>query len=402
MNPDEPDQAIPPGLAEVHAVATRQEADDAARPMLPRRELLLEESTQNEQTISLWRLVACLVVAGQAAARASFQADLPDATQWAQLACVFAAVLYSAALFVAFSRRSQATWLSYVSVGMDVTLISAWLLSMVLTGDTLAAANSHVAMPLYLLALALSGLRYNPRVTVFCTLLAAVEYGLVATLMVRLGDALNPSNPLIAQQMPIYGQFDLLDQLTRLMILASGGVVATFGVRRARELRTAAIVDALTQVYNRGFLDERLRNELSRAERYDRELSVLLLDVDHFKDYNDRRGHQAGDQVLRELADILRYGLRSTDTVARYGGEEFVCLLPETAKDEAWRLADRLREQVAEHAFLHGHEQPEGAVTISIGVATFPGDAGDVEALVRHSDQALYRAKAAGRNRVEG
>ncbi|MBI5833817.1 MAG: GGDEF domain-containing protein [Armatimonadetes bacterium] len=402
MSRTEPGPAAPPDLADAHVDADRSIAADAARPMVPRRELLLEESTQNEQTISLWRLAACLMVAAQAAARASFRTDLPDPTEWAQLTCMFAAVLYAAALFVAFSRRSQATWLSYVSVGMDVTLISCWLLSMVFTGDTLAAANSHVALPLYLLALALSGLRYNPRVTVFCAFLAAAEYALIIMTMVTLGDALNLSNPRITDQLVNYGQFDLLDQFTRLLLLVAGGVVATFGVRRARELRTAAIVDALTQVYNRGFLDERLHNEMSRAERYDREISVLLMDVDLFKQYNDRRGHQAGDQVLRELADILRYGLRGTDTVARYGGEEFVCLLPETGKEEAMRLADRLREQVAEHAFLHGHEQPTGAVTISIGVGTYPGDAGDVESLVRHADQALYRAKAAGRNRVEG
>src|ERR1035438_2493544 len=112
----------------------------------------------------------------------------------------------------------------------------------------------------------------------------------------------------IAAQIVQFGSFDLLMQLSRLILMACGGVVATFGVRRARDLRTASITDALTQVFNRAFLEERFRNEVARAERYERDLSVFILDVDHFKLYNDRHGHPAGDQCLREVADILRYG----------------------------------------------------------------------------------------------
>ncbi len=216
------------------------------------------------------------------------------------------------------------------------------------------------------------------------------------------GDLYNIGDPGVLEQAERYGSFDLVMQLTRFVLLGSGGVIATFSVRRARELRTASILDALTRVFNRGFFDERFRHEFERAERYGRELSLAVFDVDLFKQYNDRHGHLDGDQVLREMADILRLGLRSTDTVARYGGEEFVALLPETSKTQAVALVERMRQQVERHSFLHGEQQPGGRLTISVGVATFPVDAGAPVSLFDHADQALFQAKSAGRNRVQG
>jgi diguanylate cyclase (GGDEF)-like protein len=364
-----------------------------------RSALLFEESTANEQTIALWRLMLCLVAAVQVGVRVSFRPERLGTGEWASLVCASAAVLYSVCLFVLISRSRYATWLSYVSVGMDVTLITFALLVAALMGHPLAAVNTDLSVPLFLLALALAGLRYDPRVTVFATALALIEYALFVAYAVVIGAVYDAQEPEVLMH---YGQFDLMTQLTRLLLIGCGGVVATFGVRRARDLRTASMLDALTQVFNRGFLEERFANEFSRAERYERDLSILLLDVDHFKFYNDRHGHAAGDQVLREIADILRFGLRGTDTVARYGGEEFLALLPETSKEIAVRLAERLRQQVANHPFLHRSAQPGGTLTVSIGVATYPGDANTLDALFEHADQALYRAKGDGRNAVRG
>lgn len=381
---------------------TRRKADAEFQPtrhLGMRRELLLEESTANEQTIALWRLAVCLAAAVQVAVRSHESSQTGD---WSAMACAFAAVLYSAGLFVLISRRGYAAWLSFLSVGMDVTLISGALLMLVLKGRPLVAVNSDLSLPMYLLAISLAGLRYNPAVTIFATILAVGEYCGVVGFALHVGNLADNGDPAIMQQIQVCGQFEMVGQLTRMLLLCAGGLVATFGVRRARELRTASIMDALTQVFNRGFLEERFLNEYTRAERYGRPLSVMVLDVDHFKLYNDRRGHASGDQVLREIADILRYSLRSTDTVARYGGEEFVCLLPETPKETGMRLAERLRQQVMAHSFLYGHEQPAGALTISIGVACYPDDAADLQELFRHADEALYKAKNGGRNLVLG
>jgi len=155
--------------------------------------------------------------------------------------------------------------------------------------------------------------------------------------------------------------------------------------------------DGLTGVHNRRYLDHRLDVELERFRRYGRPLSVLLLDVDHFKAVNDRHGHTVGDVVLKGVAAALVARVRKSDLVARYGGEEFCCLLPETPREGALREAERLREAVA--AVRHAGAEGELSVTVSIGVAeAATGDAAEV--LLRRADAGLYEAKRTGRNRV--
>ena len=170
---------------------------------------------------------------------------------------------------------------------------------------------------------------------------------------------------------------------------------------RAREL---ALRDELTGLANRRALEKLLAEEVTRALRHGRPLSILMADVDHFKAVNDTYGHPAGDEVLRELARILGQSLRSIDTAARYGGEELLMVLPETPGAEARRVAERIRTTVAEHVFL---VEPEGAeprlslrVTVSLGIASVPQDADSPERLVEIADRALYDAKRQGRNRL--
>ncbi len=165
-------------------------------------------------------------------------------------------------------------------------------------------------------------------------------------------------------------------------------------------LEALAHTDPLTQVLNRRAMTLRLTAELDRAKRYESVLSLLLIDLDHFKNVNDTHGHLVGDEVLRELSRLLAGAVRSVDLVARYGGEEFVVVLPETPMDGAMIFAERVREQVAEHRFV-GSGGRELALTVSIGVAAFPGpEVNSVEELLACADEALYRAKADGRNRV--
>ncbi|MBL4637572.1 MAG: diguanylate cyclase [Kofleriaceae bacterium] len=165
-------------------------------------------------------------------------------------------------------------------------------------------------------------------------------------------------------------------------------------------LAQLAVTDGLTGLYNHRHLHERLALEIERSGRNGLPLSLLMIDLDNFKSYNDRHGHPSGDELLRQLARIMGDGRRANDLVARYGGEEFAIVLVDTPKFTAAQVAERLRARVADYHFEHREEQPGGKVSVSIGVASFPDDAKDAETLVRRADTALYAAKHMGRNCV--
>ncbi|MGH2361488.1 MAG: GGDEF domain-containing protein, partial [bacterium] len=165
-------------------------------------------------------------------------------------------------------------------------------------------------------------------------------------------------------------------------------------------LEALAHTDPLTQLDNRRALAIRLVAEMERVRRYNAPLSMLLVDLDHFKLVNDTYGHMAGDDVLAAVATLLQRAIRSVDMVARYGGEEFVVVLPETGRQGAVAFAERLRDKIATHGF-HIGESHVVHVTASIGVASYPSPRLDsVEDLFRAADIALYRAKGNGRNLV--
>lgn len=165
-------------------------------------------------------------------------------------------------------------------------------------------------------------------------------------------------------------------------------------------LEKLSVTDGLTAVYNRRHLMQELEKEFTRASRYDGTFAFLMIDVDHFKDINDRYGHLMGDFVLRELAKIVFQQLRASDVLARYGGEEFAAILPGTDLKGAQSLAERIRRVVEEHPFKHGSAFAK--ITVSVGVVTYPGiEAQSVDDVIREADAALYRAKELGRNLVQ-
>ena len=176
-------------------------------------------------------------------------------------------------------------------------------------------------------------------------------------------------------------------------------VIETTKADNAR-LEVLAHTDPLTQVLNRRALTVRLASELERARRYDSVLTLLMVDLDHFKRVNDTYGHLVGDEVLREVATMLQNEIRSVDVVARYGGEEFVVVLPETSLVGATTFAERIREHVAATPFAGSLVEPL-RLTASVGVASYPSaTVSTVDDLFARADEALYRAKADGRNRV--
>jgi diguanylate cyclase (GGDEF)-like protein len=172
-----------------------------------------------------------------------------------------------------------------------------------------------------------------------------------------------------------------------------------------RKLEEQTITDALTGLKNRRFFDERLREEFRRAQRYGDYLSLIMIDLDHFKEVNDRYGHQAGDSVLRDAATLLRSSIRDPDICARYGGEEFAVILPKTHMQGALTVAERVWRALGakEYTLPAGASPTETKVqvTASLGVSFYPSkDISSGELLLRFADQALYQAKQAGRNTI--
>lgn len=169
-------------------------------------------------------------------------------------------------------------------------------------------------------------------------------------------------------------------------------------IKLFQESQRLAVTDAMTGVYNVRYFYDALHKEIARARRYHNTFSLVLFDIDDFKALNDAYGHQAGDNVLRSLAAILKDASRKTDIVARYGGEEFILILPNTPRHEALNLANRIKERVEKHNdYLEGHSL---RITVSGGIATFPEDAKDSKSLLYSADMAMYEAKAKGKNQI--
>ena len=169
---------------------------------------------------------------------------------------------------------------------------------------------------------------------------------------------------------------------------------------RASQFQFLSITDPLTGLHNRRYLEARLSEELNRSSRYGAPMSFMMIDIDDFKFYNDRNGHQAGDRALEITAQCLRSTLRKADVASRYGGEEFSILLPQTTLEEAGMIADRVRRTIMNARFPHADKQPLGSVTVSIGLSSLSPSLDSVEAIIRAADRALYHAKSHGKNRA--
>ena len=189
------------------------------------------------------------------------------------------------------------------------------------------------------------------------------------------------------------------DHGQRLMAFANLAATAIEKARLFEQIKLQAITDPLTGVFNRRHFFALAEEEFERAGRYGNALTVLMLDIDHFKQVNDRYGHQAGDAVLKGVVGVCVAGLRQCDLIGRYGGEEFVIMLPQTGKSEAAKVAERLQQSIANQLF----PSPAGPlhVTVSIGVAQQLADGASLLTLLERADQAMYTAKLAGRNQVQ-
>ena len=206
---------------------------------------------------------------------------------------------------------------------------------------------------------------------------------------------------LIDLQSPVLNRFHS-DDIRRLnnMVGFAAGVLDTS--LQKTELINMARRDRLTGLHNMTFFEERYPEEFERAQRYEYPFSLIMMDIDDFKNYNDSLGHPMGNVLLQKVTEAMSTALRDVDILVRYGGEEFICILPLTEKHVAVEIAGRIRSKVIEanSQIPHAEEQPRGCVSLSLGVAAFPVDSRERDELIELADQRMYRAKRAGKNRV--
>jgi diguanylate cyclase (GGDEF)-like protein len=206
------------------------------------------------------------------------------------------------------------------------------------------------------------------------------------------------------------GLFDLIVTLVFflgacfVLLITSLSLRAAFDLRRVAVLERENITDPLMNLFNRRYLERRLEEEVTRAQRYNLPLSILLLDLDNFKQVNDTYGHQAGDDVLSSFGKIISETVRFSDIVARYGGDEILVITPNTSTSQASGLAERIRMKVESMGLLSGEKiqvEPKFHLTVSIGVASLEHCNGNPRSIVECADEALYNAKHGGRNTVK-
>ncbi len=188
------------------------------------------------------------------------------------------------------------------------------------------------------------------------------------------------------------------DDLRMLIMLANQAGLAIENSQLYEKTVMRAYTDALTELWNHGYFQYLLQTEIEKAKATKTPLSLIMLDIDNFKIYNDSLGHQAGDKILKELATLLKQQSRKMDYVCRYGGEEFTIILPQTDKKESFLIAERLRMDIEKHAFVREEILPRKKLTISLGLTTFPEDGQSPSDLIASSDKALYGAKQKGKN----
>ena len=306
----------------------------------------------------------------------------------ATLALLEALVIYSAV------RRSWGReWIGFFSGVLDVSFVTVALWIFLTLDRPMVALDDQVIFPVYFLAIGATSLRYDFRISLLVGLSAIVQYGGLVYYAVWQWDLDDPS------LQPLAHDFSWYPHLGRLVLLAMATLLATTLIRRAHEQRTLSNRDHLTDLANRGFFDESMDRIAALASRSGEPVAVAMIDVDHFKRFNDTYGHQSGDLALQAVAGTLSQSFRNTDLVARYGGEEFAGLFPGMSLEDAATRLESLRASI-ERRPIRLENGKIARVTVSIGVAAWPSDGAQLGDALALADASLYQAKHTGRNRV--
>jgi diguanylate cyclase (GGDEF)-like protein len=353
-----------------------------------------DAGTAGERLVARVRVVLCALIlfiplSSYALARTTEHL----AGLWVTIGALTLAVL----LLVALDRAELRPWVGFLTTAYDVSVVSFVFVVFLAADAPLTATNSRVAFECYFIAIGATCLRYDKRLCVWAGVLACLQWILINVYAAVAWPLTSPN--FVSTE---YGAFDWTTQIGRMLLLLVAAALATLIVDRTQKLRALSTVDRLTGLLNRGYFDERIEEEASRARRYGRPLTVALVDLDRFKQFNDTFGHAAGDDALRTLANVLKLSVRRSDIVARYGGEEFVVLFPETSAREAMEKLETIRERIASLRIPVARRTIPAQVTLSGGVASWPDDGSAVDEVLFTADERLFAAKRAGRNRLVG
>ncbi len=310
-----------------------------------------------------------------------------DAATLTGVGAICLALLLSLFYFALSRRHDSLRWLPYVTSLSDVTLISAALSVFLVLNKPNLAVNNRVIWDIYLLAIGATALRPRRGVVVATTLVAILQYltiALYADLRWNLNDP--------AWATFYYGAFSWPTQISRIVLMGATGILAIVLSREVSQISRLAGTDSLTNIFNRTYFTLRITEEAERAHRYHHALTLVMVDIDHFKKINDELGHAYGDKALAEVARHLKEGLRSSDTLFRYGGDELAILMPETGVEDAHAILRRIADSL-DQIDLQGEK-----LTISAGIASLPADAQSDQELIQAADKRLYAAKKHGRN----
>ncbi len=313
----------------------------------------------------------------------------PRVVLWVAVAALAEALVIYSAVMRSWGRR----WIGFLSGLLDVSLVTLSLWIFLRLDRPLDATNELVIFPVYFLAIGATSLRYDWRICILTGFTAVVEYLSLVAYAVWQWDLDDPKVALSAD-------FDWIPQVGRLGLLALATVLATSLVVRAREQRRLSTRDRLTDLANRGFFDDNLSRLGALASRSGEPVGVVMIDIDHFKRFNDSHGHLAGDAALRAVAKILSESFRTTDLIARYGGEEFAGLFPGMNMAYAERRMEELRARIEELPVPIDGTGNTSQVTVSMGVAVWPEDGATLVEVLSVADLRLYQAKRTGRNCV--
>ena len=243
--------------------------------------------------------------------------------------------------------------------------------------------------------------------SIFIVLIGAIQFGknyslgiaTVSTAIILLIDfiVIGPNKQVLTQ----YFEKDLILFSALFVTAFILGMYVDIEREHSKELKNLANIDELTGLYNHRYFQEFLQKSIDNADKENQEVSLLFMDIDYFKNFNDINGHQAGDLLLKEISQIMKSCIRGSDVVARYGGEEFAAILPNTTENNAVKIGERIRSSIQNTYFKGQENQPDKNITISIGVSSYPKKAISKHQLINTADDALYRAKSFNRNRVE-
>ncbi len=309
---------------------------------------------------------------------------------WVAVAALAEALVIYSAVMRSWGRG----WIGFFSGILDVSLVTLSLWLFLRLDRPLDGINDLVIFPVYLLAIGATSLRYDWRISILAGVTAILQYAALVRYAVWGWDLDNPTlQPILSQN------FSWALQGGRLILLAMATALATALIVRAQEQRSLSNRDRLTNLANRGFFDESLTRIGALASRSGEPVAVAMIDVDHFKKFNDSYGHLAGDVALCKVAAILGESFRTTDLVARYGGEEFAGLFPGMSLEDATRRMEQLRQTI-EKTKIQVDSSRTAQVTVSVGIAVWPQDGVNLSEALALADLRLYQAKNTGRNRI--